>query len=48
VVRRVWTLSSTCRAVAFSVKIGVPVKPKSWDLGKKFLMVWWVWPNWER
>jgi hypothetical protein len=34
--------------VAFSSKIGVPVKPKSWALGKNSLMALWFSPNWER
>ena len=39
---------SICLTVAFSSKIGVPVKPKSWALGKNSLMALWFSPNCER
>ena len=35
-------------AVAFCSKMGVPVKPKSWALGKNSLMALWFSPNCER
>ena len=34
--------------VAFSGKMGVPVKPKSCALGKYSRMALWFSPNWER
>lgn len=34
-----------CVMLALASKMGVPVKPKSWALGKNVLMAWWFSPN---
>jgi hypothetical protein len=42
-----WVSSIFCK-VALASKMGVPVKPKSWALGKNSLMALWFSPNCER
>ena len=42
-----WVSSIFCDD-AFASKIGVPVKPKSWALGKNALIALWFSPNCER
>ena len=37
-----------CPSTAFSVKIGVPVKPKIWALSKNFIIFLWLSPKWLR
>ena len=44
-VRRVATSPSICLTVALSSKIGVPVKPKSWEFGKNCLIALWFSPK---
>ena len=41
-------VSSIFAELAFCSKMGVPVKPKSWALGKNSLMALWFSPNCER